>query len=375
MVETVASSISHPSHLPSLEEADDDNDEPTESNENQEINTEPEDNHVSPNNTQLVENFDAEHETNIPDYTPSSLVDEYTVHDETDNSTQTPGEKNSTSNTEVENQVSAGRKRKVVQENQRIVKSKTVCLPACKEEKIKLKKGDNIVIELEGESIQAKVTGRDKVTGKFYNYFNIEDARGLAWNVNLEQAEWRHPESEEDCLLMMIPKHRHGEKDCRDAKKTELEKLKKFDTVTEVKDHGQFRISSTWVLWVKEMPGGASEVRARLVARGYEEKEEIISDSPTIDQVNIKILLAVAVSKGWKVVSSDVKSAFLQGKEITRNVIMKPPPEAGTPKGVLWKLNVALYGLDDASLQFHFKCKEIFEKLGLSQSKLDPSLF
>ena len=53
---------------------------------------------------------------------------------------------------------------------------------------------------------------------------------------------------------------------------------------------------------------------------------------------------------------------------------MKPPPEAGTPKGVLWKLNVALYGLDDASLQFHFKCKEIFEKLGLSQSKLDPSL-
>ena len=54
---------------------------------------------------------------------------------------------------------------------------------------------------------------------------------------------------------------------------------------------------------------------------------------------------------------------------------MKPPPEAGTPKGVLWKLNVALYGLDDASLQFHFKCKEIFEKLGLSQSKLDPSLF
>ena len=61
------------------------------------------------------------------------------------------------------------------------------------------------------------------------------------------------------------------------------------------------------------MPGGASEVCARLVARGYEEQEEVISDSPTIYQVNIKILLAVAVSKGWKVVSSDVKSAFLQG--------------------------------------------------------------
>ena len=80
------------------------------------------------------------------------------------------------------------------------------------------------------------------------------------------------------------------------------------------------------------MPGGASEVRARLVARGYEEQEEVISDSPTVDQVNIKILLAIAASKGWKVVSSDVKSAFLQGKEITRDVIMKPPPEAGHPE-------------------------------------------
>ena len=31
--------------------------------------------------------------------------------------------------------------------------------------------------------------------------------------------------------------------------------------------------------------------------------------------------------------------------------------------------------MDDASLQFHFKCKETFEKLDLKQSKLDPSLF
>ena len=239
--------------------------------------------------------------------------DDHVAHNEIDISVQNPGEESSSLNSGIDNQISAGRKRKVVQKNQRIVKSKVSCLPACNEEKIKLKKGDNIVIELEGETIQAEVTGRDKVTGKFYNYFNIKGARGLAWNVNLEQAEWRLPESEEDCLFVMIPKHRHGEKDCRDAKKTELEKLKNFDTVTEVQDSSQFRISSTWVLWVKEMPGGALEVRARLVARGYEEQEEVISDSPTVDQVNIKILLAIAASNGWKVVSSDVNTAFLQG--------------------------------------------------------------
>ena len=66
----------------------------------------------------------------------------------------------------------------------------------------------------------------------------------------MEQAEWRHPESEEDCLLIIIPQHRHGEKDCRDAKKTELEKLKNFDTLMGVKDI----ILSTWVMWMMGMP-------------------------------------------------------------------------------------------------------------------------
>jgi hypothetical protein len=75
-------------------------------------------------------------------------------------------------------------------------------------------------------------------------------------------------------------------------------------------------------------------------------------------------MLSVAASKRWRVVSSDVKSAFLQGLEITRDVIIKPPPEANVRKGVLWKLNVALYGLDDASLQFHFKYRQVFEKFG-----------
>ena len=42
---------------------------------------------------------------------------------------------------------------------------------------------------------------------------------------------------------------------------------------------------------------------------------------------------------------------------------------------MLWVLDVALYGLDDASLQIHFKCKEVFEKMDMKQSKLDPALF
>ena len=271
-----------------------------------------------------------------------------------------------------------GRKKRVRMEaNSRQVRPKTqsklIKFPKNNKPKIALKEGENIRITLEGEEVTARVTGRCKVTGSFYNYFNIKDQRGLDWNVNLEVNDWSR--TQEEVMMVLIPRSRHGESDCKSAKQTELKKLQDFGAFSLVKDEGQFRISCTWVLWVKEHSDGQSEVRARLVARGYEEEEEVPSDSPTVDHVNIRILLAIAAANKWPVMTSDVKSAFLQGRELSRTVLLKPPREAGAPAGMLWRLNVALYGLDDASLQFHFKCKEVFEKMDLQQSKLDPAMF
>ena len=52
-----------------------------------------------------------------------------------------------------------------------------------------------------------------------------------------------------------------------------------------------------------------------------------------------------------------------------------PPPEAGVPKGKLWLLRVSLYGLDDASLRFHWKVRKVMKELSLKQSLFDPALF
>ena len=119
-----------------------------------------------------------------------------------------------------------------------------------------------------------------------------------------------------------------------------------------VDDEGQYRISSRWILWVK-----GEEVRARLVARGFEEKEEVASGSPTVYKCNLRLLLVICEAEGWTIETSDVKSAFLQGCKLEREVLIKAPKETNLPKGKLWKLEVPLYGLNDASLQFHFKCK------------------
>ena len=65
------------------------------------------------------------------------------------------------------------------------------------------------------------------------------------------------------------------------------------------------------------------------MARGYEEKDDIPSDSPTLDQTNLKVILMMAQAKNMDVISVDVKAAFLQGLPLTeRTVTVTPPPEA-----------------------------------------------
>ena len=71
----------------------------------------------------------------------------------------------------------------------------------------------------------------------------------------------------------------------------------------------------------------------------------------------------IAASYGCVIESSDVKSVFLQRRVLDRTVTLSPPREANVERGKLWELQVALYGLDDASLQFFFKCKDILLKL------------
>ena len=265
------------------------------------------------------------------------------------------------------------RKRRAVEtsedENQ-ISKRTRVLNPPSKSAKIALKKDDTVEINIDADEwLGAKVIDRSKVTGKFYNYFNVLGEDGLERNVDLERLSYRKV-TEEEVNMVLIPKETHSNEECKKAKVVELRKLEEFDSFDEVDDDGQFRISCTWILWRK-----GDEVRARLVARGFEEQEEVPSDSPTVDKCNIRILLAIAASKGWTVKCSDVKSAFLQGRQLDRKVTLIPPKEANVPKGRLWQLKVALYGLDDASLQFFFKCKDVLIKLGCTQSIYDPAMF
>lgn len=247
----------------------------------------------------------------------------------------------------IESEGSLDKRPRIVETTSIQRKTKTIH-PKSQGKKINLKRNDLIDIQMQdGDWLRATVSDRSKVSGSFYNYFNVRGEDGLDRNVDLERLRFK--EVCEEVNMVLIPQERHKDEDCKAAKQVELRKLEDFEAFKVVDDVGQYRISCMWILWVK-----GDETRARLCARGYEEAEAIPSDSPTVDKPNIRVLLLTAASYGWVIESSDVKSAFLQGRALDRTVTLTPPREANVEKGKLWELNVALYGLDDASLQFFF---------------------
>ena len=210
-----------------------------------------------------------------------------------------------------------------------------------------------------------------KSTGKLKHWYNVRDESGEQKSVDLESIEWTKEDTRTDqkqrididnsqeVNIVMIPKNEHDSEKCMKAKYIELEKLKEFKTYEIVQDQGQYGISTTWVLSNK-----GDEVRARIVARGYEDNQEIQKDSPKVGKSTMRIIMAISAAVHWEIKTTDSKSAFLQGQEIDREVFLTPPKEAGCSAGVLWKLKRCLYGLNDAARQFYNSVEQFLIEKG-----------
>ena len=134
---------------------------------------------------------------------------------------------------------------------------------------------------------------------------------GKQQSINFDNNEWKL--CQETVLLT-----RNWDPEVMEAKSNELRNLQENNTFEEVEDQGQDVIDTKWVLTEKVDPQtNETKVKARLVAKGYQEDtEEIRKDSPTCSKEHLRILLSLAAAKEWPVRSLDVKSTFLQGKEI-----------------------------------------------------------
>ncbi|KAG8474391.1 hypothetical protein CXB51_033766 [Gossypium anomalum] len=117
---------------------------------------------------------------------------------------------------------------------------------------------------------------------------------------------------------------------------------------------GRKVIGCKWLFKVKKNPDGTiARHKARLVAKGCSQalgcdfKETF---SPVVKPATIRVILSVAVSKGWKLRQVDVSNAFLNG-DLTDEVFMQQPP-GYVQSGFLTSAGFVL-SKSDASLFVH----------------------
>ena len=159
----------------------------------------------------------------------------------------------------------------------------------------------------------------------------------------------------------------------REAKDKELMSWKENDVYEEVEDKGQKAITSKWVV-TEKIKGDKKVCKARLVARGFEEEmKEWEKDAPTCTAETLKLCLSIMGSKEWKCHTLDVKTAYLQGDNIEREVYVRPPK--GENNGVLWRLKKTVYGLKDAAKAWYLKVVKVVEELGGKKCTLEPKVF
>ena len=217
-----------------------------------------------------------------------------------------------------------------------------------------------------------------KATGKYPSWFNVEaldNSERLC--IDFFSTEWENEEVNNESVnynANFLPTNEHEKELVQKAKEKELLNWKNFNVFKQVELKNQHLISTRWVVTEKQSKPNLI-VKARLVVRGFEETSNIPSDSPTISKDSLRTCFAIASTKQWPIEMIDIKSAFLQGEDIDREIFVKPPTEAKVAKNLVWKLRKVVYGLNDASRNWYFTIRETLLQLGCVQSSIDKALF
>jgi hypothetical protein len=119
--------------------------------------------------------------------------------------------------------------------------------------------------------------------------------------------------------------------------------------------------------------------KAHLVAQGFSQVEGLDfgkTFTPVAHLEVIRILLAFATSKGFKLYQIDVKNTFLNGV-IQEEVYVRQPLGFKNPKypNRVYKLSNTLYGLKQASRAWYARLKTFLLEHGYVMVSVDKTLF
>ena len=90
-------------------------------------------------------------------------------------------------------------------------------------------------------------------------------------------------------------------------------------------------LTSRMLLKWSKNPDGTPRAKARLIVRGFMDPDAwdgtVPTSSPTTTRLSRSCLLSLAATMRWPVWTSDIATAFLQGKPQSRKLWVQLPPE------------------------------------------------
>ena len=235
----------------------------------------------------------------------------------------------------------------------------------------------NDIIEFRGPQSEswttATVSSRaGKASGRHRAWINVFDEENREQSLNLDAVEWKYKDLHE-VNIIEVDRARQNSSEGFEAKQKELANFTRMGVYNEVPDVNQERISLRWIITEKEVEGVVC-LKARLVCRGFEETGFTETDSPTCGKDALRIFASIAVMNGWEPEFTDIQCAFLQGEPLERTVFVEPPVEAKKP-GVIWQLNIPVYGLKDGPRRWFLKAEKVLLALGFVQSSSNKAVF
>ncbi|KAJ0771566.1 putative RNA-directed DNA polymerase [Helianthus annuus] len=191
-------------------------------------------------------------------------------------------------------------------------------------------------------------------------------------NVAIVEDVWAEPSSFEEACL---------KQEWYLAMQEETEALYRNETWELVpKPDGVKPVSCKWVYKLKQKADGSVErFKARLVACGFSQEYGVNYEetfSPVAKLTTVRMLLAIAMSKGWSLEQMDVNNAFLYG-ELDHVIYMNQPSgfESEEHLEYVCKLQKAIYGLKQSPRAWFGKIAEFLELNGFKLTHADSSLF
>ncbi|CAI7895205.1 unnamed protein product [Closterium sp. NIES-54] len=130
---------------------------------------------------------------------------------------------------------------------------------------------------------------------------------------------------------------------------------------------------------VKRPPGSPPVFKACYVARGFSQRQGVDffqTFSPTPKMTTLWVLLHISAPCDYELHSLDFSTAFLQGS-LHEEIWLRRPPgfTESFPAGTQWSLRQPVYGLRQASREWHDTLRTTLAALGFAPSTADPSLF